>query len=229
MTRPTELIILQRKAEKHLCFLCKRYLFYLLLRKNNLFYKIPFISSKMSRIYNSTLNYPLGMWIMAGKAGNLIVLSPWEITLFWIYIIKMNIIDVTNNIHLLINLSLISTLSMALITESNIMTVSTSPWICPSINCMNNYIIPIMNQPSWNIPSFMTVFTEPRGMTALTVLVICFCKNSVFYCPVKIVICRLNFKQVEMTYPTFFRSYISCLRIIMAEVTRLLSGEKGRL
>src|SRR3990170_5896551 len=91
MTCPTELIILQRKAKTHLCFLCKRDLFCFLLRKNNLFYKIPFISSKLSRIYNSTFNYPLGMWIIAGKAGNLIVLSPWEITLFWIYIIQVYI------------------------------------------------------------------------------------------------------------------------------------------
>ena len=91
MTCPTELIILQRKAKTHLCFLCERDLFYFFLWKNNLFYKIFFISSKMSRIYNSTLNYPLGMWIMAGKAGNLIVLSPWEITLFWIYIIQVYI------------------------------------------------------------------------------------------------------------------------------------------
>src|SRR3990172_847636 len=91
MTCPTELIILQRKAKKHLCFLCERDLFFFLLWKNNLFYKIPFISSKMSLIYNSTFNYPLGMGVMAGKAGNLIVLSPLEITLFWIYITQVYI------------------------------------------------------------------------------------------------------------------------------------------
>src|SRR3990172_12752800 len=91
MTGTTKLIILQRKSEKHLCFLCERDLFFFPLRENNLFYKIPFISSKMSLIYNSTLNYPLGMGIMACKAGNLIVLSPREITLFWIYIIQVYI------------------------------------------------------------------------------------------------------------------------------------------
>src|SRR3990172_4752958 len=181
----------------------------------------------MSRIYNSTLNYPLGMWIMAGKAGNLIVLVPREITLFRIYIIQVYIRShmlcprMTHQTDLRgfgvkeIVRTLLSLLRNLLVANEAILLIL---WICPSINCMNNYIIPIMNQPSWNIPSFVTVFTEPRGMTALTVFFICFCKNSVFYCPVKIVICRLNFKQVEMTYPTFFRSYISCLRIIMAEV-----------